>query len=107
MKTVNDSVFSPAWTQAPSDSIEGAPSIAVLLKKVKKITKKTGFRTENPSFQSKERLLVQDQLSQIHGIHDLAVLVYAHVAAGDLIDEDDFVIVVAELELDIPKVETD
>ena len=51
-------------------------------------------------------LSVEDELGQFNGIHNLAVLVYAHIAGCNFVDEDDFAVVVTEFKLDIPEVET-
>ncbi len=52
-------------------------------------------------------LSVQNKLGECYGLHDLAVLVNAHVARGDLVNENDLVAVVAKLKLDVPQVKTD
>ena len=46
-------------------------------------------------------LFIQNHLCQIHRIDDAAVFVYAHISAGDLIDQDDFIPMVTEFKLDI------
>ena len=52
-------------------------------------------------------LSVVDKLCELNGINDFAVLVNTHVTGSDFVDKDNFVIVVAEFELDIPKVKAD
>ena len=55
----------------------------------------------------KIRLSVVDKFCEFNGINDFAVLVNTHVTGSDFVDEDNFVVVVAEFELDIPKIKTD
>ena len=55
----------------------------------------------------KNGLSVQNQLGQFNRINNLAILVNTHVTGSNLIDKDNFVIVVTELELDVPEVKTD
>ena len=48
--------------------------------------------------------LAVDDLCKLDRINDLAILVNSHVTGCDLVDENNFTVVVTELELDVPKV---
>ena len=53
------------------------------------------------------RLSVVDKLCKLNRVNNNAVLVNAHVTGSDFVDEDNLVVVVAELKLDIPEIKTD
>ena len=54
------------------------------------------------------QLSVQDQLGQLHGLHNGIALVDAHIAGGDLVNEHHLAVLgVAELELDVPEIQAD
>ena len=50
--------------------------------------------------------LLQKQGGKLHGLQSLSVFVGAHVAAGDLIDQDDLLAVETELKFDIVEFRT-
>ena len=53
------------------------------------------------------KLSVIYELCQFNRLYNLAVLAYTHIAGSNLVYKYNLVVVVAELELDIPEVETD
>ena len=53
------------------------------------------------------QLSVVNHLRQFYRRNDNAVLVNSHVTGSDFINQDNFAVVVTELELDVPKVKTD
>ena len=49
-------------------------------------------------------LSVENKLCQLNGINDCITLINTHVTGRNLINEDYFVVIVTELELDIPQI---
>ena len=69
-------------------------------------TKRANFQ-KFALFHCRGKLSVVDKLGKLYGLDDLAVLINAHITRSDLVDKDNFAVVIPKLEFDIPKVKTD
>ena len=51
-------------------------------------------------------LFAQNNFCQFHRVYDSAVFINTHISAGDFVDENDFVLIVAEFKFDVIQIQT-
>lgn len=55
--------------------------------------------------QESVELFLQNQRSELHGLYNFTVFIHTHIATGDFVDQNYFVVVVTKLEFNVVKVQ--